>query len=48
MVMHAYTPVEFIYFETLAKTSINHARQNLFVQENSFNNAPIRPIAIAH
>ena len=33
--------------ETLAKTYINPARQNQFIQENIFNNAPIRRIAIA-
>ena len=33
--------------ETLAKTFINHARRNQFIQENIFNNAPIRRIAIA-
>ena len=43
----AYTPVEFNYLETLAKTFIMPARQNQFIQENLFNNAPIRRIAIA-
>ena len=43
----AYTPVEYNYMETLAKTFINPARQNQFIQENMFNNAPIRRIAIA-
>ena len=33
--------------ETLAKTYIIPARQNQFIQENIFNNAPIRRIAIA-
>ena len=33
--------------ETLAKTFIIPARQNQFIQENIFNNAPIRRIAIA-
>ena len=33
--------------ETLAKTFINPARQKQFIQENIFNNAPIRRIAIA-
>ena len=43
----AYAPVEYKYMETLAKTFINPARQNQFIQENIFNNAPIRRIAIA-
>ena len=47
MDMLAYTPVEGNYFETHAKTFINPARQNQFIQENIFNNAPIRRIAIA-
>ena len=47
MDMLAYTPVEFNYLETLAKTFIIPARQNQFVQENFFNNAPVRRIAIA-
>ena len=47
MEMLAYTPVEFNYLETLAKTSIIPARQNQFIQENIFNNAPLRRIAIA-
>ena len=33
--------------ETLAKTYIIPARKNQFIQENIFNNAPIRRIAIA-
>ena len=33
--------------ETLAKTFIIPARQNQFIQEDIFNNAPIRRIAIA-
>ena len=37
MDMLAYTPVEFNYLETLAKTFIIPARQNQFVQENIFN-----------
>ena len=40
-------PVEFNYLETLAKTFILPARQNQFIQENIFNNAPVRRIAIA-
>ena len=47
MDMHAYTPVEFNYLETLAKTFIIPARQNQFNQENIFNNTPVRWIAIA-
>ena len=45
--MLAYTPVEFNYFETLAKTFIIPARQNQSFQENNFNNAPVRRIAFA-
>ena len=47
MDMLAYAPVEYNYLETLAKTFIIPARQNQFIQENIFNNAPIRRIAIA-
>ena len=47
MDMLAYAPVEYNYMETLAKTFIIPARQNQFIQENIFNNAPIRRIAIA-
>ena len=47
MDMLAYTPAEFNYLETLAKTFIILARQNQFIQENIFNNAPVRRIAIA-
>ena len=47
MNMLAYTPVEFNYLETLAKTFINPATQNQFLQENIFSNAPLRRIAIA-
>ena len=47
MDMFAYTPVEFNYFETLTKTFIIPARQKQFIQENIFNNAPVRRIAIA-
>ena len=43
----AYSPVEYNYLEILAKTFIIPARQNQFFQENIFNNAPIRRIAIA-
>ena len=47
MDMLAYAPVEYNYLETLAKTFIIPARQNQFIQEKIFNNAPIRRIAIA-
>ena len=47
MDMLAYTPVEFNYLETLAKTFIIPARQNHFIQENFFNKTPFRRIAIA-
>ena len=47
MDMLAYTPVGFNYLETLAKTFIIPARQNQFIQENIFNNAPVPRIAIA-
>ena len=43
----AYTPVEFNYLETLAKTFIIPASQNQFIQQNVFNNAPVRRIAFA-
>ena len=43
----AYAPVEYNYMETLAKIFIIPARQNQFIQENIFNNAPIRRIAVA-
>ena len=47
MDMLAYTPVDFKYLETLAKTFIFPARQNQLIQENIFNNAPVRRIGIA-
>ena len=47
MDMLAYTGVEFNYLETLGKTCILPARQNQFIQENIFSNAPVRRIAIA-
>ena len=43
----AYTRVELNYLGTLAKTFIIPARQKEFIQENFFNNAPVRRIAIA-
>ena len=45
--MLAYTLAEFNYWEILAKTFTIPARQNQFIQENIFNNAPVRQIAIA-
>ena len=45
--MLAYAPVAYTSLETLAKTFIIPARQNQFIQENIFNNAPIRRVAIA-
>ena len=47
MDMLAYAPVEYNCMETLAKTFIIPSSQNQFIQENIFNNAPIRRIAIA-
>ena len=47
MDMFAYAPVEYSYLETLAKTVIIPARQNEFIQENIFENAPIRLVAVA-
>ena len=47
MTVLAYTPVEFNYGETLAKTFIIPARQNQFIQENIFNKAHVRRTAIA-
>ena len=47
MDMLAYAPVEYKDLETLAKTFIIPARRNQFIQENIFNNAPIRRIAFA-
>ena len=47
MNMLAYNPVEINYIEILAKTFIIPARQNQLIQENIFNNAPVRRTAIA-
>ena len=47
MDMLAYTPVQFNYLKTLAKTFIIPARQNQFIQENIFNKAPVRRIVFA-
>ena len=46
MDMLANAPVEYNYLETLAKTFIIAARQNQFIQDNNFKNAPLRRIAI--
>ena len=43
----AYASFEYNCMETLAKTFIIPARQNQLIQENIFNNAPIRRIVIA-
>ena len=47
MTMLAYTAVVFNYLETLAKNFIISARKRQFFQENIFNNAPVRQIAIS-
>ena len=47
MDMLAYAPVEYNYLKTLAKTFIIPARQHQFIQENIFNNVPIRRVATA-
>ena len=47
MDMLACATVEYNYLETLAKTFIIPARENQISQENIFNNAPIRRVAIA-
>ena len=47
MNMLVYASVEYKYLETLAKTFIIPAKQNQFIQENIFNDAPIRRVAIA-
>ena len=43
----AYAPFEYNYMETLAKTYMIPVRQKQFIQENIFNNAPIRRTGIA-
>ena len=43
----AYTPLEYNCLEILAKIFIIPARQNQFLQENVFNNAPVRQSAFA-
>ena len=47
MDMLAYAPVEYSSLETLAKAFIILAGQNQFIQQNIFNNAPIRRVTIA-
>ena len=47
MTMLAYTPVVFNYLETFAKNFFISARKKQFFQENIFNNAPVRQIAIS-
>ena len=47
MGVFAYIPVDFNYFEIQSETFIIPARKNLFVQENIFNKAPVRRVAIA-
>ena len=47
MDMLAHAPVEYNHLETLSKTFIIPARQHQFIQENIFNKAPIRRVAIA-
>ena len=47
MEMLDYAPVEYNYLESMAKTFIIPVRQNQFIQENFFNNAPIQRIAFA-
>ena len=47
MEIFADTPVEFNYLETLAKIFIIPSRENQFIHENIFNNAPVRRISIA-
>ena len=45
--MLAYNPLEYNYLESFTKSFIIPARQNQFIQESLFNNAPVRRIAIA-
>ena len=40
-------PTRYNYMETIARTFIILSRQNQFIQENKFNNAPKRRIAVA-
>ena len=43
----AIAPLEYDYMETLVKTYIIRGRQNQFIQDKIFNNAPVRRMAIA-
>ena len=45
--MLVHTPLEFRYLEHFRKAFIIPARQNQFIQDNIFNNAPVHRIAIA-
>ena len=45
--MLTFTSVDFIFLQTLAKIFFIPIGQNQFSQENTFNNAPVRQIAIA-
>ena len=47
MVMLEYTPVEYNYLETLAKSSIIPTVKNQFIQENISNKVPVRRTAVA-
>ena len=47
MDMIAYTPVEYNYMKTMAKTFFIPSSQNQIFQENIFDNAPIRRSAVA-
>ena len=40
-------PAQYSYMETVARTFIVPSRQNQFIQENIFNNAPIGRVAVA-
>ena len=40
-------PAQYNYMETIARIFIILSRQNQFIQENIFNNAPIRRVAVA-
>ena len=46
MDMLAFTPVEFNFLETLAKTFIIPARQNQFIQENSFKKTMLQSVGL--
>ena len=39
-------PAQYNYMKTIARTFIIPSRQNQFLQENIYNNAPIRTIAV--